>query len=158
MAAAAYPAWAELLEALEPYAQLSGFRFVLNDFMRMDDPKPSPELQAAQERAMPHVLDMGERLANIMGSGGSADTPLIQEFELCQRKVAREAVYKTIIATCRALGIYDTVPAADENAEDAGSCAFQDLSQPLEVVVRRLKNFEKQLDAVPGAREERERR
>ena len=57
-----YTAWRELLDALEPYAQITGWRFVLADFMRLDDPKPSPELTAAQERAMPVVLDFAERL------------------------------------------------------------------------------------------------
>jgi len=156
--AMSYTAWRELLDALEPYAQITGWRFVLADFMRLDDPKPSPELTAAQERAMPVVLDFAERLQRIRASDNASESPVMQEYELSQRKVAREAVYKTILATSRALGIYDNLPTPTAADDDDGSCAYEDLSQPLEVIVRRLKTFEKQLDAVPGAREERDKR
>jgi len=152
-----YPAWAELLAALDPYARLTGWRYVHGDFMQLDDPKASDELRSAREHGVAAVLDFGERLQRLSGGDEStrAASPLIQEFELSQRKVAREAVYKTMCATCKALGIWDK---PSEEAEEGASCAFQDLTQPFAVIARRLRNFEKQLDAVPGAREEREQR
>lgn len=153
-----YVAWRELLDALEPYAQITGWRFVLSDFMNLDGPKPHPRLLETQEAAMPVALDFGDRLKNVMASGIGNESPLIQEYELAQRKVSREAVHKTILATSRSLGIYEKDGPASAEDDDGDSCAFEDLSQPLTVIVRRLKNFEKQLDAVPGAREEREKR
>mmetsp|Transcript_6277 Transcript_6277/g.15182 ORF Transcript_6277/g.15182 Transcript_6277/m.15182 type:complete len:274 (-) Transcript_6277:460-1281(-) len=151
-------AWRELLEALEPYAQLTGWRYDHDDFMRLDDPKASAELRAAREHGVGAVLEFGDGLLRLAKEPPAvqAASPLLQEFELAQRKVAREAVYKTMCATCRALGVWEDAGAGLDDPEE--SCAFQDLTQPFETIARRLKRFEKHLDAVPGAREERERR
>jgi len=152
-------AWAELLQALEPYAKIMGWRYVHNDFMQLDDPKQGDELKAAREHGITAVLDYGERLRNLAEAPAAvrAASSLMQEFDLSQRKVAREAVYKTMCATCKALGVWDR-PSLPLDATEGESCAFQDLTQPFEEVARRLKNFEKQLDGVAGAREEREAR
>ena len=152
--------WADLLEAFTPYAQLTGWRFSLGDFMRIDDPKVSDELRAAQEQALPLALDFGDQLRALskLPPSEANESPLLQEFELAARKVAREAVYKTMVATCKALSVSDaraTFPAAASD-EDPESCAYQDLSQPFEVIARRLQNYATALEAVPGAKEERD--
>ena len=87
--AQSYPAYAELLEALDPYARLMGWRYVHNDFMQLDDPKASAELQSAREHGVAAVLDYGERLRRISAAPANerAQSTLVQEFELSQRKV-----------------------------------------------------------------------
>ena len=88
-----YPAWSELLDALDPYARLMGWRYVHNDFMQLDDPKASAELHSAREHGVAAVLDYGERLRSLSEAPANerAASALVQEFDLSQRKVRERA-------------------------------------------------------------------
>ena len=84
------------------------------------------------------ALEYGDR---IRGMQCFADEPLLSEFRRCQELVAQEAVHNSMVATCRALGLWQEGAPVDED------CAWQDCSQPLEVVARRLQNHAAQVDA-----------
>ena len=70
-----YPHWAELLEACEEFAVLSGWRFILVDFMRMDaadGTAGAPIEAAARARAMPTALHYADRVRARRAAGRRA--------------------------------------------------------------------------------------
>ena len=58
----AYVEWRELLTACEDYARLTGWRFVGDDFMRLDQRHENDDLRAAREAAMPTALEYADRV------------------------------------------------------------------------------------------------
>ena len=84
------------------------------------------------------ALEYGDR---IRGMQCFSDEPLLSEFRRCQELVAQEAVHNSMVATCRALGLWQEDAPVDED------CAWQDCSQPLEVITRRLQSHAAQVEA-----------
>ena len=88
---------------------------------------------------------------------------LLEEFRLCERLVAQEAVFNSMLSTCRALGLCK--PNAAISTAAAGSmvgslagvdgCAWQDMSVSLEHVARRLDNFVLMLEREPRIKAQR---
>ena len=148
MRGASFPSWTELIAACTPYASSTGWRFKLADFT---DPSSASE---SKQCAGPVVQEWGQRLRT-----AREGDMLMQELKLCQRLVGTEAVFNMMMTTCHALGLQDErfnpVPSSDDDAE---SCAYQDLSQPLGKIARCLRNYEKQLHATPGANDEHQSR
>lgn len=182
----AFEEWRPLLAACDSYASLTGWRFVLADFMHLQG-RESSDLRAARELAMPLALDFADRVRACAAAvaDGAAKPRLITEFEACQRIVATEAVYNSMVATVRAVGLSSSAAegasggggpgaemlpllggcaslsisaAASEAEEDADSFAYQDMSQPIEVIARRLLAHEARLQAMPAVRDEKQRR
>jgi len=178
-----YPHWAELVDACEDYAALSGWRFVRSDFMRLDDDPPSAnaatgkrekEEKAARARAMPVALDFGDRVRALASAPPRArdSDPLYGEFALCQKLVASEAIYNSMLATCKALGVLpppegslgqgEGSPAASStrarpsalspraSAPVGPEMSYQDTSQPLPVIAQRLANYHAMVASRPA--------
>ena len=141
-----FPQWDELLAACEDWAISQGWRFSRSALLQVCD-ADSPN-HDAQARALPVALEYGDRIQEMQCF---TDEPLMSEFRRCQELVAQEAVHNSMIATCRALGLWQEGAPVDED------CAWQDCSQPLEVVVRRLRNHEAQIEAA-GLKEKLARR
>ena len=153
--------WRELIDAAGPYAKLTGWRFVLHDFMALDRPQDPAELRAARARAMPTVVEFGERVracaAALESAAPSAPPPeLVSEFRACQRLVASEAVYNSMLATLRAVGLGDENVGGEVPDEEA--MMYHDMSQPMPVVARRLCAHAALMRASPDAADERSRR
>ena len=155
-----YPEWSELLGACEDYAVLSGWRFSLSDFMNLSE-RHSPEMGAAKERALPTALEFGDRVrACASARDGGAQPRLLAEFEACQRRVSAEAVYNSMLATIEAVGLGATDEsgaAAATDEADGDALAYQDMSQPIEVIARRLRAYHAMMES-SGGLEERNRR
>mmetsp|Transcript_18435 Transcript_18435/g.49574 ORF Transcript_18435/g.49574 Transcript_18435/m.49574 type:complete len:289 (+) Transcript_18435:112-978(+) len=145
-----YPHWAELVDACEDYAALSGWRFVLSDFMRLDDASAPDDAHAsdrdkqeaeARRRAMPVALTFADDVRALAALPLSAreDSPFYGEFLLCQRLVASEAIFNSMVATCNALGV---MPKAEEMPASGGEpdTAYQDTSRPLPAIAQCLAN------------------
>jgi len=130
-----FPQWDELLAACEEWAISQGWRFSSSAMLQVHPESPN---YAAQARALPVALEFGDR---IRGMQCFADEPLLSEFRRCQELVAQEAVHNSMVAPCRALGLWQEDAPVDED------CAWQDCSQPLEVVARRLQNHAAQVEA-----------
>ncbi|KAJ1616270.1 hypothetical protein T492DRAFT_23224 [Pavlovales sp. CCMP2436] len=131
-----YPHWAELLDACEDFAALSGWRFILSDFMRMeaaDGSVGTPRVAAAMAQAMPTALHYADQVAVLTRA--------------------------SMVATCRALGLLPSPPSrtpdggpppapplpvggADRQTADS-QMDYQDTTQPLTVIASRLANHAK---------------
>ena len=96
-----YPEWSALLGACEDYAMLCGWRFVLADFMDLENQGQSAELRSAREKALPMALAYADRV-RAAAAHSTAPTRLVSEFQHCQRMVASEAVYNSMVATVMA--------------------------------------------------------
>jgi len=162
----AYVEWRPLLAACEVYAQLSGWRFVRADFMRLESKGESEELRTAREQAMPMALEFADRVASCKQALAEGAEPprLLTEFQVCQRLVATEAVFNSMVATIAAVGLEEGAGASmrtaldGNNNEDPDRYAFQDMTQPVEVIARRLLAYRELVEGEPSAREERRRR
>jgi hypothetical protein len=128
----------------------------------------NPLVHAARVRALPAMHAFAGRLQE---ESSVQKDDLIVEFSHCQRLVAAHAVYQTMLVTCRALNVLpSTTDGAlhdDDRGGGAGDCAvgdggcdgsdghgvragsaseedchFQDVSEPLEVIARRLHNYQ----------------
>mmetsp|Transcript_18805 Transcript_18805/g.48447 ORF Transcript_18805/g.48447 Transcript_18805/m.48447 type:complete len:355 (+) Transcript_18805:203-1267(+) len=166
-----FPHWAELLEACEEYSTISGWRFLLYDFMRLDDNLSAAE-RSAREAALPVALQYADDVKALVRAHPNARmrSPLFAEFVLCQKLVASEAIYNSMVATCRALGLLPArggappgAPAAAAMAQQTESeggvaSAYHDTSQPLPEIARRLAAYAAALEAHPSAREQRRER
>jgi len=169
--------WRALLVACEDYANLTGWRFVLSDFMAFQERQGTEALNAAREAAMPTALDYADRVRSCATacSDGAAKPHLITEFEACQRIVATEAIYNSMLATVRAVGLggvdvdaggggsgTEMVPQLggpdDVPDDEADAFAYHDMSQPIEVIARRLVAHERRLRATPEVHAEKQRR
>lgn len=154
-----YPLWGALVDACDEYARSSGWRFALADFMALDAPGETPSLRESKLAAMPVALDFAERArASAAALASGAETPaLIVEFQACQRLVATEAVYNSMVATVNAVGLggedADGVCKHDEDA-----AAYHDMSQPVEVIARRLLAYHASVESQPELRDARQRR
>lgn len=151
-----FPSWAPLLSECEDYAALMGWRFVLADFMRVGDSGGEPGVHAARAAALPTALDYGDRVRNLAAADpdAQAQSTLFAELRICQRLVDAEAVLNSMTATCRALGLFNEGKSGVDGALD-DSIAFQDTSQPLPVIARRLQNYERHLQAEETVRVQR---
>ena len=183
----AFEEWRPLLAACDAYASLTGWRFVLSDFMRLQG-RDSDELRAARESAMPMALEFADRVRGCAGSyaGGATKPRLVTEFEACQRLVSTEAVYNSMLATVTAVGLVESIggagaggdgsgtemraqpglrsrvgtsggPASFDDADD-DAFAYQDMTQPIEIIARRLCAFEARLRASADLHAEKQRR
>lgn len=130
-----FPQWDELLAACEEWAISQGWRFSSSALLQV---RPESPNYRGQARALPMALEYGDRIRAMQCF---TDEPLLSEFRRCQELVAQEAVHNSMVATCRALGLWQEGAPVDED------CAWQDCSQPLEVVSRRLQNHAAQVDA-----------
>ena len=119
----AYPEWRSLLAACEPYAAISGWRFVLTDFMRLDG-REAAGVAEARQKAMPMALEYADRVrACIAAQREGAEAPrLLTEFQACQRHVAREAVYNSMMATITAVGLSEQPAIANAAAAASSAC------------------------------------
>ena len=174
-----FPEWRRLLDACEEYAKLRGWRFVESDFMNLAERHEVAELVAARERAMPVALEYGDRVrACTTACAEGAEPPrLVAEFEACQRLVSAEAVYNSMLATVAAVGLGEPLEAGDGGDDDAAGAAagapapggggdddeadalsYQDMSQPVEVIARRLCAYDARLRAAADVWQERRRR
>ena len=158
----AFPEWRPLIAACNDYARLTGWRFVLSDFMNLSQRCQSPELCAARELALPMSLEYGDRVrACIAATAEGAHPPrLLEEFMACQRLVSTEAVYNSMLATIKAVGLGEagTSEATAEASELEGDAlAFQDMSQPIQVIATRLTAYDRWMQA-NGLQEERQQR
>jgi len=170
--------WGPLLATCERYACLTGWRFVLSDFMHLQR-RESAELAAARESALPMALEYADRVRACADAcaTGAAKPRLVTEFEACQRLVATEAVYNSMLATCTAVGLREAGASrgiggpgtemqpqlgggADANAadDDDDAYAYHDMSQPIEVIARRLLAYDARLRASPELRDEQQNR
>lgn len=181
--------WAALVESCEPYAALCGWRFVKADFMAFRPGEPD-EMRSVKERALPMALEFADRIqACIVACDHGAEPPrLLSEFQACQRLVASEAVYNSMVATVSAVGLgpparegatpagqlaapldagepplsYEAAASASagevDEEEDPDAFSYQDMSQPIEVIARRLMRFHARLTSNPDAWDERQRR
>lgn len=151
--------WKELIRACHKYAILSGWRFVLSDFMNLAQKRHEADgLNEARESAMPMALDYGDRVrACVEAAKAGATSPrLVDEFEACQRLVSQEAVYNSMIATIAAVGL-GSIEQPDAN-DEGDMYAYQDMSQPIEVIARRLTAYDRHMRDSPGMLEERQAR
>ena len=165
----AFEEWRPLLAACDAYASMTGWRFVLSDFMQLQG-RDSDELRAARESAMPMALEFADRVRGCVGSyaDGATKPRLVTEFEACQRLVSTEAVYNSMLATVTAVGLVESIGGAggsgtemhsrslDEADDDA--FAYHDMSQPIEIIARRLCAFEARLRASADLHAEKQRR
>jgi len=150
--------WKELLVACHDYAVLSGWRFVLADFMNLSQRRHEADgLNAAREHAMPTALDFGDRVRACSEAckTGAAPTRLVDEFKACQRLVSSEAVYNSMVATIAAIGLG---PGSGEVKDDDEALAYQDMTQPIEVIARRLNAYHRRVRDSAGMFEERQAR
>jgi len=158
--------WSPLLSACEKYATLCGWRFVLAEFMKLDNKHDSDELREAREKAMPMALAFADRVRAVSAACGDGATAprLLSEFQACQRLVASEAVYNSMVATIAAVGLGDDDQRAHgdgkacEDEDDEEHYAYQDMSRPIEVVARRLRAHHARLQASGSMHEHRQRR
>lgn len=158
--------WSPLLSACEKYAALCGWRFVLADFMKLGNEHDSDEFRQAREKAMPMALAYADRVRAIGAAcgDGAAAPRLLTEFQVCQRLVASEAVYNSMVATIAAVGLGDDDQRAHGDGKACGGedeeeqYAYQDMSQPIEVVARRLRAHHARLQASGSMHEHRQRR
>ena len=158
--------WAALIEACSEYAALSGWRFVGHDFLNLDSPASSA-VRAAKTRALPTALEYADRVrscaaaAIVAAAAGEPPPELVSEFQACQRLVASEAVYNSMVATLAAVGLSPrrgqdeeakegdgaASPAAASDAgakggagaaavPDEEAMAYHDMTQPIEVAPR----------------------
>uniref|UniRef100_A0A7S0L7G8 Uncharacterized protein n=1 Tax=Coccolithus braarudii TaxID=221442 RepID=A0A7S0L7G8_9EUKA len=145
----AFQSWAPLLTICAEYARLSGWRFQVDDFLDIDSNlhRGGPAMHAARVKAMPTILDWGERVQAIAVSGQRSG--LLDEFLLCQRLTTSEAVVNSMAAMACALGLDESTLLSQVDDE---SCAYQDVSQPLPVIARRLVNYRRALGNANEAR------
>merc|ERR1719231_563320 len=133
--------WRALLVACHDYAVLSGWRFVNADFMNLAQKRHEKDgLNAARERGLPMALEYADRIrACVEASQSGAPSPrLVDEFRACQRLVSQEAVYNSMIATVKAIGLGDPPRAGAADGDDGDALAYQDMSQPIDVIARLL--------------------
>ena len=159
MSACTFSNWANLVDACQDYAQKSGWRFNRVEFMRLDGPQPNAALHEARLRAMPAVLEYGQRLQSA-AEVGSSESELLQEFLCCQKLVSSEAVLNAIISICKALELpgFDGKATAGRGSGSGFDVAYHDMTAPLEVIARRLRNHLAMIDANEEARERRNAR
>eukprot|EP00316_Scyphosphaera_apsteinii_P020875 CAMPEP_0119301644 /NCGR_PEP_ID=MMETSP1333-20130426/3380_1 /TAXON_ID=418940 /ORGANISM="Scyphosphaera apsteinii, Strain RCC1455" /LENGTH=356 /DNA_ID=CAMNT_0007303767 /DNA_START=58 /DNA_END=1128 /DNA_ORIENTATION=- len=111
LAPPSFTEWQELLDACTDYATKRGWRFDMTDFMDLDSAAKDHEAQAARIKAMPVALQYADRLAT-----PSAYPELLAQFRRCQQLVAVEAVYNTLVTTCRALELLPPKPSTSPEA------------------------------------------
>jgi len=155
--------WRALLVACHDYAVISGWRFVNADFMNLSQKRHEKDgLNAARERGLPMALEYADRIRACVEATRSGAPPprLVEEFQACQRLVSQEAVYNSMIATVKAIGLGEPAPAAEaaSAAEEGDALAYQDMSQPIEVIARRLIAYHTSMQDSPGMLEERQER
>ena len=81
--------WRALLVSCQDYAVLSGWRFLLTDFMRLNGPG-GPAMAAAREKALPMALEYADRVQSCAAVEATDPPRLVAEFYACQRLVASE--------------------------------------------------------------------
>lgn len=170
--------WAPLVGACEAYAKLCGWRFIKADFMNLQKQMENTALREAQEHAMPMALHYADRIQSCLGAwqAGAEPSRLLTEFQACQRLVASEAVYNSMVATVSAVGLGSSDPhtasapsvedhetarwrsQATNDPDDPDAFSYQDMSQPIEVIARRLRRYHARLVSSPESWEERQRR
>jgi hypothetical protein len=162
----AFDEWAPLLAACHDYATLTGWRFVKADFMQINGANDAEAVHAARERACANATKSDARVGE--------QSRLLAEYHACQRLVASEAVYNSMVSTLKAVGLGGfgveeaggderqgsggAEGAAVSQIDEADAYAYQDMSQPIEVIARRLRAHHLMMEASPAMRDERRRR
>jgi len=126
---APFPRFAKLLEACDSFAALTGGRYTRELFqdVRGDGSKGDE----ARSKARPVVEEFANQIAQ-----GKCENSLLPEFRVAEKMILREAVFVSMVATCRSLGLW---PAnADVGRDDI---TYQDVSEPLDRIAQRLYNF-----------------
>ena len=139
----AYPSWNGLIEALEPYLRLTGWRYKHQFFMQ-DDAEASSELQAARRHGKAAVCDWGMKLLSISSSeeqAGAAKLALSQEYIHCKRIIAAKALRQHVKVVCMEQGLWGGYELEDELADGR----WEDMTAPLDKIARRLYAFEAEL-------------
>ena len=160
----AYVEWRELLTACENYARLTGWRFVGDDFMRLDQRHENDDLRAAREAAMPTALEYADRVRACADAAATGAEPprLLADFQAAQRLVASEAVYNSMVATIAAVGLgSETSSEASSSSDDDDSpdrFAYHDMTQPVEIIAKRLQAYHANVEASPALAHERRSR
>lgn len=117
---------------------------------------------------MPMALEYADRLraCNAAIAAGAEPPRLLAEFQAAQRFVASEAVYNSMIATVTAVGLGDSSEAEDDAKATEGDVAdddperyaYHDMTQPVELIARRLLAYHARVQASPAMRDERQTR
>lgn len=123
-----FPSFAELLDACAAFASLSGARYTKTMFQNIQG--DDSEEDKARMNAMPVVVSYAGRIAD-----GCSDI-LMPDFRVAERWVIREAVFRSMVATCRSLDLW---PAKAKLSAD--DMTYQDVTEPLENIAQRLFNF-----------------
>ena len=120
-----FPGFRELLIALEPYAQKSGFRF------RLADMSVSDFVLVGEEDGMAATV------ATFTSKLKAGDPQLIAELGMAARATEQEGLRNVMIATCKELRLWP--PTTPDRLE---SIAYSDTSEPLESIAWALYNHE----------------
>merc|ERR1711998_90102 len=143
-------AWEPLLRACDAYAKESGWRYSHSDLMSLRGDDSTHDRVRIQ--AMPVALDLIEDLQHSFST--SEQSPLRQGFEEAEKLVNAEAVYNSMLATCKALEV--DAPSCPQSA--GCTCDNLDLSLPFESIAQRLYCQERARLADPQARQKDVRR
>jgi len=148
-AIARFPHFAELLEASQDYAKLSGFRFRSRSFDGI--PESTGNNEAVQELGEQRFGDSGTwLLAKLLAAPAvqsytsrlqAGEPALLEELERCSRIVFAESVRNIMIVSLRGMQMWPPQQAVEGVDED--DCAYQDTSATLPVIAQRLYNAEK---------------
>lgn len=134
-----FPAFADLLQAAQPYARVSGGRFRKRDFAGEHDETmgaPPAAVAKAAESCAAEVATFAEILRL---SEGSADASRLgSDVDRAHKMVSAEGVLNAMEATFKQLGLWP-VPGADKETD----LCYQDTGIPLEETAARLWCFKK---------------
>mmetsp|Transcript_18298 Transcript_18298/g.29327 ORF Transcript_18298/g.29327 Transcript_18298/m.29327 type:complete len:303 (-) Transcript_18298:81-989(-) len=131
MDAKAFPHFARLLDACGAFAAITGGRYtsaIFHDFSIGGD--------RGVEARKPALPVVAEYICQI--SEADASSSLLAEFRIAEKMVLREAVFVSMVATCRSVELW---PAKADIAID--DTTYQDMSETLDVIAQRLFNFVK---------------
>jgi hypothetical protein len=131
MDATPFPHFAKLLHACGPFAAISGGRYtstLFHDFSTGDD--------RAVEARVPALPVVADYICQI--SEAETSETLLAEFRIAERMALREAVFVSMVSTCRSVELW---PARADVAVD--DITYQDMSAHFDVIAQRLYNFVK---------------
>lgn len=131
---AAFSGWKELLVACEPFARDSGGRYTSALFGDLRGDGSTHD--KVRVEATPTVAKFVDYVATTACSMENSTADLVCEFKAAEVMVMREAVFRSMCATCRAAGLWPVK--ADVGVSDI---TYHDTSEPLERIAARLFNF-----------------
>jgi hypothetical protein len=131
MDATPFPQFARLLDACGAFAAITGGRYTSRLFH--DFPSGNEREVEARVHALPVVADYICKIAEAEKSSA-----LHAEFRIAERFVLREAVFQSMVSTCRSVELWPAK--ANIGLEDT---TYQDMSETLDRIAQRLYNFVK---------------